>query len=208
MARCGRTIELEAVDGDIDDDTLVRFLEYAYTGGYSVPDPVNLRSSSESMEVDAFASKKPAEADPFEVFPVCDYNPPPRRSCQGYKLHKLHQSKAESQKELESQRNRFSHLSDPVYRSGPGDGGLLGGANWLKVRTSLDVYQPHEWVPPENNDEREDFTSVFLRHAKVYKFADRYECSDLMKLCTYRLHLTLSQYQFHKKQSPAIVNLI
>lgn len=61
-----RTIEIEAVDGDIDGGTIVRFLEYAYTGGYSVPDPVNMQSSFESMKVlDAFASKKLAEADPL-----------------------------------------------------------------------------------------------------------------------------------------------
>ena len=34
-----KTVRIEAVDGDIDDATVARFLEYAYTEEYPAPPP-------------------------------------------------------------------------------------------------------------------------------------------------------------------------
>lgn len=57
-----KTIEIEAVDDDIDDDTVTRFLEYVYTGEYPVPDPVVLQLSSDSKEVTKpFCSSEPVQ---------------------------------------------------------------------------------------------------------------------------------------------------
>lgn len=71
-----RTIETEAVDDDFDDNTIMRCLEYAYTGGCYVPDPIVLQSSTVSTD----AAKAPtlnelAEGSPFEEFPVSDHKP-------------------------------------------------------------------------------------------------------------------------------------
>jgi len=34
-----KIIRIEAVDEDLDDDTVMRFIEYAYRGDYTVPPP-------------------------------------------------------------------------------------------------------------------------------------------------------------------------
>lgn len=60
-----KVIKIEAVDDDIDDDTVMRFLENMYTGKYSVPDPVVVQVSSEL--------KKPA--DPLVEGKVISFAP-------------------------------------------------------------------------------------------------------------------------------------
>lgn len=50
------------MDGDIDDDTVMRFIEFAYSGDYSVPEPdvVQLENDSEELQV-AFKSSSATE---------------------------------------------------------------------------------------------------------------------------------------------------
>lgn len=45
-----KIIKIEAVDDDLDDHTVMQFLEFMYTGKYSVPDPVVVQVSSESKK--------------------------------------------------------------------------------------------------------------------------------------------------------------
>lgn len=52
------TIEIKDVNGDIDDDTVMRFLEYIYSGDYTVPDPDIVQLSTDSTEPqEAFVPK-------------------------------------------------------------------------------------------------------------------------------------------------------
>lgn len=52
------TIEIKDVEGDIDDDTVMRFIEYAYSGDYTVPDLDIVQLPTDSKELqEAFKSK-------------------------------------------------------------------------------------------------------------------------------------------------------
>ena len=59
-----------------------------------------------------------------------------------------------------------------------------------------------------DNDERDDYAVVFLCHARLYKFSDRYGCKGLMNLALQKLRLTLSRYIFHKERAASVVELI
>jgi len=67
---------------------------------------------------------------------------------------------------------------------------------------------PKQSLPPTKNDQREDFTSIFLCHARLYKLSERYDVSALMSLSLQKLRLTLSQYIFHQERAGAVVELV
>lgn len=46
------TIELHAVGGDIDDETVGRSIEYAYQGDYTVPDPDSMERLTNSRDLE------------------------------------------------------------------------------------------------------------------------------------------------------------
>lgn len=79
---------------------------------------------------------------------------------------------------------------------------------WEVFCDPVDVHQSQVWLPPSNNDEREDFTLVFLCHARLYKFADRYHCPEVVSLSLRRLRLTLSRYFYFEERASAVVELI
>jgi len=47
------SITVEDVEGDINDDTVMRFLEFAYTGNYTAPLPLQL-STDDGMLAEVF----------------------------------------------------------------------------------------------------------------------------------------------------------
>lgn len=52
--------------------------------------------------------------------------------------------------------------------------------------------------PRKNADEREDFTQVFLCHAKLYVLACTYTISGLKKVAGYRLYATLKEFVLYR----------
>lgn len=64
------------------------------------------------------------------------------------------------------------------------------------------------WQTPENKNAEEDYTGVFLCHARLYNFSCRYHCDALMPLCLRKLRMTLSGYQLHQERVGDIVHLI
>lgn len=49
---------------------------------------------------------------------------------------------------------------------------------------------------------------MFLCHARLYKFADRYGCAQLMSLTLHKLRLTLCKYRLYTSRTGDIINLI
>jgi len=59
-----KTINIEDVDGDIDGETVMRFIEYAYTGDYTVPEPEVLQLPTDTkFVVEAFTRAPVSGAD-------------------------------------------------------------------------------------------------------------------------------------------------
>lgn len=73
--------------------------------------------------------------------------------------------------------------------------------------TARPVWRP-PWLPRDNNDEREDYTGIFLCHARLYKFSDRYGCEKLMDLALQKLRLALSKYRVYPQRVSDVVELI
>lgn len=59
-----------------------------------------------------------------------------------------------------------------------------------------------------NQGFHEDYTEVFLSHARLHVFADMYDIQDLKMLTFEELHDTLSRYTLHRHRTGDIVTLL
>ena len=63
--------------------------------------------------------------------------------------------------------------------------------------------------PPRPNKVRsEDYTEVFLSHARIYIFAEKYDIQPLKTLAIQRLHQTLKVFKLYPGRVPDITSLI
>lgn len=60
----------------------------------------------------------------------------------------------------------------------------------------------------ENKDSLEDYTPVFLGHARLYIFAEERMIDDLKTLCLHKLHKTLMSFTLCEDRRTDIVELV
>ena len=86
-----------------------------------------------------------------------------------------------------------------------------------KTHTSLkesffceyDYSSPDSKVGPRSNlHPREDYTEVFLSHARLYVFAEKYDIQPLKKLCLQKLQHTLAIYTLYPERVDDIISLL
>ena len=65
-------------------------------------------------------------------------------------------------------------------------------------------------IPPprSNQSSEEDYTEVFLSHARLYVFADKYDIQSLKVLALEELHATLEIYTLYPARTGDIVTLL
>jgi hypothetical protein len=61
--------------------------------------------------------------------------------------------------------------------------------------------------PRENKEGCEDYTGVFLCHAKLYVMADKYDIPSLKQLSLHRLHATLKEFNLYPSRMNDIATL-
>lgn len=83
-----------------------------------------------------------------------------------------------------------------------------GAQLWDEFRIKAQVKEAKAWLPRVNEDDCDDYTSVFLCHADLYVFSDRYGIKALQQLVLQKLHLTLSRFKLHPKRTGDIVDLL
>jgi hypothetical protein len=62
--------------------------------------------------------------------------------------------------------------------------------------------------PYKNCDPSESFTEIFLCHARLYAFADRYQIDSLRTLVLYKLRRTLAAFRLFPERVPDIFELV
>ena len=62
--------------------------------------------------------------------------------------------------------------------------------------------------PRSNLHPQEDYTEVFLSHARLYVFAEKYDIQPLKKLCHQKLHHTLAIYTLYPERVGDITTLL
>ena len=62
--------------------------------------------------------------------------------------------------------------------------------------------------PRQNSNEQEDYSEVFLGHARLYVFADKYDIQTLKEFAIEELHATLAVYTLYQERTGDIVTLL
>lgn len=150
---------------DVDRETFIRFIRWAYTGQYSAAEFRQDQSPSESPEPTWKKKKKKNSV----AVPEWDYTQPIYESCN------------KSKSEMKS----------------------------LFIEHTYNVPATSLSDPPRSNlGPLEDYSDVFLSHARVYVFADKYDIEPLQKLALKYLHQTLVAFTLHPERCGDIIALI
>ncbi|ETI24788.1 hypothetical protein G647_04158 [Cladophialophora carrionii CBS 160.54] len=183
----GAMLEAErkfAVFNDVDEDTFIRFMEFAYTGDYSVAEPAVVLPPPDLDVENGDGSRGGADSpilDASDAYLPAD-PPEEARSEEPYFGFRPPRAKKDKKK-------RNTDLWD-------------FGASRAIVRSSS------PWRPTSNTDDSEDYTLVFLCHAKLYVFADKYSIGPLLDLVLLKLRLNLSTFNLHSRRTGDVVELL
>ncbi|OCL01747.1 hypothetical protein AOQ84DRAFT_306105, partial [Glonium stellatum] len=70
------------------------------------------------------------------------------------------------------------------------------------------VPAPPPFKPRKNRDATEDYTDIFLCHARLYVFAEKYDIAPLKRLALYKLQRTLVDFTLYPERVADVVELI
>ena len=62
--------------------------------------------------------------------------------------------------------------------------------------------------PRRNREECEDYTEVFLGHARLYVFAEKYDINRLKELSLHKLQCTLAEFTIYSQRVGDIIDLM
>lgn len=186
----------EAELKNVDGATFTRFCQWAYAGYYYAAEP-SVRPGKEAVVKDIakpmdkaagifILSRKVSKTmiDHFAGLSKPTDLPPP---CKRIRMSHVSYLSDFSQPANQKERLRESFMKLRLLRSG-------------------DVRVKKE--PLENSTPSEDFTAVFLSHARVYVFAEQYDIQPLKRFALNTLYTTLKTFQLWPENVGDLVALI
>lgn len=212
-----------ALLGDIDDDTFVRFSQYAYTGDYIAADPEILLDSSaiatthqalddaSPNRVEYDGGEAPAlaidDAEPVAVnievesvapepdFVVADdpWNP----------SHGISYS-SKDKKKKKKKVGQYNHMEEQEGFTPQTKKSNL----WDAFKSKAYTTSGPDFQPRRNRESCENYTEVFLCHARLYVFADKYDIAPLRRLSLHKLQCTLVEFTLYDERVEDIVDLM
>lgn len=150
----------------VDQQTFIRFGQFAYTGSYNAAKPSTQPPASDlpndtetiqSSQENTLAASKPTKKKTISLANSATQ----QRAWQDF---------------LKERRYLFKSAAEPPIE--------------------------------KNNDPMQDYTDVFLSHAKLHVLADCYGIESLMRLTLYRLHCTLCHFKLFNERTGDIIELL
>jgi hypothetical protein len=159
---------------DVTEDDFLRFCQYAYTGDYATPPFTMIEAEKDEIPIaEAILDQWPPPAPPLPV----DIEPAPNEILVEEDLN-ADFVWTPLKKKIKGVKQKKSHLYDAFF-------GLSSPTEYAR-QPLLDSYKV-----VENTSPREDFTPVFLAHARLYVFADKYGIESLKLLVLGKIQQTL-----------------
>ncbi|KAK4696535.1 hypothetical protein P7C71_g1394, partial [Lecanoromycetidae sp. Uapishka_2] len=195
-----------AVLEDVTADTFVRFTQWAYQGYYEA---AHSRVACASSSSSASGEQVEGELDAVEALePV-----PERETAEDNELswgHSLqHTDWGRHRKSLHKIKKPKEKREDssPLPRTTQIIKQELKEAF---IRREPTYRQETIRIPPPlpNEKPEEDYTDVFLSHARVYVFADKYDIQPLKHLALEELHATLAIFELYPERTGDIIALL
>ncbi|OBT70605.1 hypothetical protein VF21_10358, partial [Pseudogymnoascus sp. 05NY08] len=178
---------------DVREDTFVRVCQFAYTGDYETP--VFIQRPESGLPDKPSSIWSPPNVDANEPGKMVDEpEPEPEPAEPEPELNVWSTLGAKRQKKpkksLKSRvlRDSFDKIDFDIETP------QLGAKYRCEVR--------------QNSAAEEDYTSVFLGHARLYVFADKWGIEDLRSLSLHKLHQTLRTFTLYSARLGDVVELI
>ncbi|KAM3068467.1 hypothetical protein ACMFMG_009608 [Clarireedia jacksonii] len=186
--------------GDVSKETFERFVQFAYTGDYSVPVGVKRKARARTgkkgweieNEVVNASFGTPIEMDD-ETQPV---EVPPEDSWGLAWTNSISKKSKKEKKGSSSKKAAFSFKLPTDFNS------FCFSHNLSPSNNYVDTCEPSTVFDPELN-----YTSIFLAHAALYILADYRIIDSLKARALYKLHKTLSTFQLNESNAEDVVNL-
>jgi hypothetical protein len=181
-----------AVLEEVDEGTFARFVEWAYKGYYTAA-AFEVEASSPASPVPS--NKEECETTEWAEEPQAEEAPPAEPTGYGFAteepLTDLTWGKPKQEKKIK--RGKTSQELKESF-----------------LRRKYDVRREVISIPPSraNRGVHEDYTEVFLSHARLYVFAEKYDIQPLKKLALEEIHSTLAIYTLHRQRTGDIVALL
>ena len=181
---------------DVDEETFVRFCQFAYTGDYAVPGFLTEEKSDTASDVqvasDGQARSDSNIADPVpEPAPVEEPTPVEEIALEAVVDDWGAWGKPKKPKKPSKKvrlRQSFEERAYPLPES---------QKRYLK-----------ECTPRVNGSPDEDYTNVFLGHARLYIFAEKWGVDSLKALTLNKLHRTLLTFNLYRGRIGDIIKLV
>lgn len=179
-----------AVLEDVDEGTFARFIEWAYKGYYTAAE-FHLEPSSSPWPAEPSAE----ECDPTEYVP----EPPSAESPREAEVD-------EPPADLPSESSKVNKWSKWGKKSKASRQELKETFIKRKHTVRREVIS----IAPTraNRLSNENYTEVFLSHARLYVFAEKYDIQLLAMLALENLHDTLALYTLYRERTRDIVDLL
>ncbi|KIW68821.1 hypothetical protein PV04_04741 [Phialophora macrospora] len=183
-----------AVFDDVDEETFIRFMQFAYTGDYSVAEPDVVLFRQDIGVENGVASRGSISPKIVEEPDGPAEEPPPPED-------------SDAPVEEPPQDPEY-HANSDIYPAS-GERKSKGQRLWESFQDKANVNSlPTTWEPRSNKDECEDYIPVFLCHAKLYVFADKYGIKPLQELVLQKLRLTLSRFILYPRRVGDVIELM
>ena len=200
-----------AILQDVDFETFNRFIQWAYIGYYSAANFDLDNDEVPAQEISRIEGymDQPVDASDEDVLPPeevegivqvireDDYN---NTGWGGFS------SSSGKGKKHKKKTHVFDNMPAPPLSPPPSKDSL----KTLFINRQPKVREESIAIPPlrANQDPREDYTEVFLSHARLHVFAEMYDIQALKTLAIENLHGTLAIFTFHKARTGDIVELL
>ena len=208
---------------DADKDTFVRFIEWAHKGFYTAAE--NTAVEIASPRTSRGQNGEEVVTSPQKIFYFSQWNakvataPEEEYDAPAEKLEAGPDPNAGDQDWLQpmpSHKKGKKSKKDVDWDFAPQHSKidtLQGTKRALKeafISRRYTVRQGVLQIPPPrpNQSPKEDYTEVFLAHARLYVFANEYEIEPLKVLALEELHATLAVYTLHLARTKDIIALL
>lgn len=207
---------------DMPEEDFIRFCQFAYTGDYTPPlciikDETSHPTQSRSLESDSEseisdvpqielepAAEEPAEEEPAAEEPAAEE---PAAEEPAPAEEPPLEPTLEPSRVFGYRRRSYSqtHYISQASRK-------------INLRRSFDIKFICPTLPRQriinsceivpNSHAKQDYTGVFLAHARLYIFADKYGIKPLESLSLYKLHATLKSFTLYRARVGDILKLV
>ena len=216
-----------AVIEDFDEDTFARFIQWAYNGYYSAAEyeldieshslsdnesndrkgavpklPLNGTAESPSepvvevVQVEPFAEQEPAIEEPAAE--SCEE--PPAPEWEWFSGSKRSSNKGK--RAVSDIQEAYAHRSTTDFSKRDLKEAFVSRKETVR-KTSISLPQPRR-----NQKRNENYTEVFLSHARLYVFAEKYDIQPLKTLALEELQAVLGIFDLYTERTGDIIALI